>query len=88
MADDVASDADHKQIAHALVEQHLRRDARIGAADDHGFGKLNVGERAKIGRRAARILGFASDKTLVAPHQIGQHIVGGELLFLLLGERA
>ena len=34
--DDVAGDADHEQIAQALVEHDLGRDPRVGAAEDDG----------------------------------------------------
>ena len=43
---DIAGDADHEDIAHAYVEEDLRGDAGIGAADDDG-GILAFGESAK-----------------------------------------
>jgi hypothetical protein len=38
--DDIAGDPDHEQVAETLIEDQLRRHARIAAAQNHGEGLL------------------------------------------------
>ena len=51
--DDVAGDADHEQVAQALVEDDLRRHARVRAAEDDGERLLACGQlaAARLARR-------------------------------------
>ena len=42
--DDIAGDANHEQLAEAGVEDELRGNARIAAADDGGVGTLPLRE--------------------------------------------
>ena len=39
-ANHVPRDANHEQVAHALIEQNLRRHARVAAGDDRRLRKL------------------------------------------------
>jgi hypothetical protein len=43
--DDVASNADDKQVTKALIEDDLRRNSRIGTSKDNGEGLLAFGQR-------------------------------------------
>jgi hypothetical protein len=65
--DDVARHPDHEQLPQPRVEDQLRGNARIAAAEDRRIGPLRsreVGEPFLADRGKARL---ASDEAIVAP---------------------
>ena len=44
VGDDLSSVSDDEQVAEALVEDDLRREARVGTAEERGTGALTSGQ--------------------------------------------
>ena len=64
--DDVARGADDEHVAEALVEDHLGRDARVAAAEQHGGGLLPARQLGDAARTLIRVRRSAFDEAPVA----------------------
>lgn len=65
VVDQIASRANDEKVTQVLVEDQLRRNARIGASDDDGERMLRLG---RLPRRAA--VGLLWDTSLVANRRL------------------
>jgi hypothetical protein len=76
VGDDLAGVADHEEVAEALVEDDLGREARVAAAEQRGGGALHVREGGAALDVLARVAGLAGDEAGVALHHLGPHLGG------------
>ncbi len=77
VADDLAGVAHHEEVAEALVEDDLRRQARVGAAEQCRAGaRWHGGRLVAVLDVLAGMLGFAGDEALVAAHHLPPHLAG------------
>jgi hypothetical protein len=88
IAGDVAGDADVEQIAETLIEDDLRRDAGVGAAQDGRVGMLIQREFALAGSGLVWVLILFRDVMCVAGLQLAQHRRSGRHSVLGSGDRA
>ncbi len=78
--DDVAGDADHEQIAEALIEDELGRHARVGAAEDDRERQLVLRQRRapRLTQVAPRALPICGREAAVAVAQAFERFVCGD----------
>jgi hypothetical protein len=73
---DVTGHAHDEQVAETLVEDKLRWDARIGAAEDGGEWVLSRNDLDTSCRRLVRMNRLARDEASIAIHQILKGLIG------------
>ncbi len=73
--DQIARIADDKQIAEPLIEDDLRRDARIGASQDRCDRLLFVNQRGSVIWFAMRIQRFPGGKPTVAIDELRESVL-------------
>lgn len=74
--DDVAGHPDHKQIAQALVEDDLHRNARVGATENRGDRFLACGQLSAAGAKFRRVAaGTGRDEAAVSLSQALQRFM-------------
>ena len=68
--DDVTGGAHDEHIAETLVENHLRGDARVRAAEQHDVGRLPVGEDCAVDDTLIGMIRFPCDEAFVPGLQV------------------